>query len=183
MPIKISIPEKELYDDENEEFIYIKKQDISLEHSLVSLQKWEQRWKEPFLQWTKSNTWEPEKLRDYIRCMTITQNVDPNVYRCLSTTEINQIVSYISDPMTATTIRSSENHHSREIITAEIIYYWMIKFNIPQEYRKWHLNSLLMLIEVCGIKETPEKKRSQAEIANYHRQINAANRAKFHSKG
>lgn len=180
MPIKISIPETDLYDEENELFIYIKKQDISLEHSLVSLQKWEQKWKLPFLDPSTNKT--VEMMRDYYRCMTITQNVDPDVYKAIPVKEFNRINDYILDPMTATTIRKDEKGR-REIITAEIIYYWMIELGIPSEYRKWHLNSLLTLIEVVSIKKQPEKKRSQSEIANYHRQINAANRAKFHSKG
>lgn len=180
MPIKISIPETDLYDEENELFIYIKKQDISLEHSLVSLQKWEQKWKLPFLDPSTNKT--VEMMRDYYRCMTITQNVDPDVYKAIPVKEFNRINEYILDPMTATTIRKDEKGR-REIITAEIIYYWMIELGIPSEYRKWHLNSLLTLIEVVSIKKQPEKKRSQSEIANYHRQINAANRAKFHSKG
>ena len=180
MPIKISIPETELYDEENNMFIYIKKQDISLEHSLVSLQKWEQKWKVPFLSKYTNKT--PEMMRDYIRCMTITQNVDPDVYRAIPASEFKRIVDYIEDPMTATTIRKDEKPN-REIITAEIIYYWMVEHGIPPEYRKWHLNSLLMLINVCSEKRAPEKKRSQSEINDYHRRINAMNRARFNSKG
>lgn len=180
MPIKISIPETELYDEENEELIYIKKQDISLEHSLVSLQKWEQKWKVPFLDPNRNKT--NEMMIDYIRCMTITQNVDHNAYLGIPPKEYERIMNYITDPMTATTIRNTEKGKP-EILTAEIIYYWMIEHGIPSEYRKWHLNSLLMLIEVCSIKRAPEKKRSASEMAAYHRQVNAANRAKYHSKG
>ena len=182
MPIKISIPETELYDEENNLFIYIKKQDISLEHSLVSLQKWEQKWKTPFLEWIRSENPNVNMLQDYVRCMTVTQNIDPYAYKAIPLTEWSRINEYISDPMTATTIKR-KTKGKREIITAEIIYYWMIRFNIPPEYRKWHLNSLLMLIEVCGIKETPEKQMSRSEQADYYRQVNAMNRAKFHSKG
>lgn len=180
MSIKISIPKTELYDEENNQFIYIKEQNILLEHSLVSLQKWEQKWKIPFLDQSRDKT--VEMVQDYIRCMTLTQNVDNNAYKAIPLSEWKRINEYISDPMTATTIRNI-GKGKKEIITAEIIYYWMIKFGIPPEYRKWHLNSLLMLIEVCGVKESPEQQRSASEIAAYHRQINAANRAKYHSKG
>ena len=180
MPIKILIPQTELYDEENNMFYDIKEQHLTLEHSLVSLQKWEQKWKVPFLDPRVEKT--VEMMRDYIRCMTVTQNVDPDAYMAIPPDEWKRINEYISDPMTATTIRST-GKKSREIVTAEIIYYWMIKCNIPPEYRKWHLNSLLMLIEVCGVKESPEKKMSQKELADYHRRVNAANRAKFHSKG
>lgn len=180
MPIKISIPETELYDEEKNLFIYIKKQDISLEHSLVSLQKWEQKWKVPFLDPNKDKT--NEQMIDYIRCMTITQNVDPYAYLAIPASEYKKIMEYITDPMTATTIRK-DGSKNKDILTAEIIYYWMIEHGIPSEYRKWHLNSLLMLIEVCSIKRAPEKKRSASEMAAYHRQVNAANRAKYHSKG
>lgn len=180
MPIKISIPETELYDEENNIFINIKKQDISLEHSLVSLQKWEQKWKVPFLSPHTNKT--SEMMLDYFRCMTITQNVDPDVYRAIPNSEIQRIVEYIQDPMTATTIRK-ENRHNNDIITAEVIYYWMVEHGIPPEYRKWHLNSLLMLINVCSEERAPKKERSQRETADYYRKVNAMNRAKYHSKG
>ena len=180
MPIKISIPETELYDEENNVFIYVKKQDISLEHSLVSLQKWEQRWKVPFLSPYTNKT--AEMMQDYIRCMTITQNVEPDTYRAIPASEYKRIVDYIQDPMTATTIHSKERK-SRDILTAEVIYYWMIEHGIPSEYRKWHLNSLLMLINVCSEERAPKKQRSQRETADYYRKVNAMNRARFNSKG
>lgn len=180
MPIKISIPETELYDEENNTFIYIKKQDISLEHSLVSLQKWEQKWKIPFLDPRREKT--AEMMQDYVRCMTITQNVDPDVYKAIPASEYKRIVDYIQDPMTATTIRK-EQKQNRDIITAEVIYYWMVEHGIPPEYRKWHLNSLLMLINVCSEERSPKKERSQRETADYYRRVNAMNRAKYHSKG
>lgn len=181
MPIKITIPRTELYDEKAKEFIYVKEQTISMEHSLVSLHKWEQKWHIPFLS-TKDKTY--EQVLDYLKFMTLTQNVDELAYKVIPQSEMNKINKYIENPMTATTITDFERKKkNKEIITAEIIYYWMIKLGIPVEFQKWHLNSLLMLIEVIGIKEAPEKQMSQAEIIRRQRAINAANRAKFHSKG
>lgn len=176
--LQITIPPGEMFDESKAEFIKTKGQVLALEHSLVSLSKWESKWHKPFL--SKEPKTRQETL-DYIKCMTLTQNVDPIVYNFLSIDNINQINDYIDDPMTATTINDkSPNKPNRSIITAEIIYYWMIAFNIPQEYQKWHLNRLLTLIRVCDIKNQPEKKMSKREIMNQHRSLNAARRAKRH---
>ena len=179
MPIKISIPETELYDEEKNLFIYIKKQDISLEHSLVSLQKWEQKWKVPFLDPNRDKT--NEQMIDYIRCMTITQNVDPYAYLAIPTSEYKKIMEYITDPMTATTIRK-DGSKNKDILTAEIIYYWMIEHGIPSEYRKWHLNQLLTLIRVFDVENSNEKMTKQ-DSAAWRRQQNEARRKALHSKG
>lgn len=180
MSIKITIPETELYDEEKQEFVKIKEQSILMEHSLVSLHKWEQKWHVPYLDTTKT----AEQNLDYLKFMTITQNVDPIVYYCIPASEIKRINEYIENPMTATTISNFDTKKKKkEIITAEIIYYWMIKLGVPVEFQKWHLNSLIMLIEVIGLKESPDKPMSaQAEMAQ-RRALNRARRAKYNSKG
>ena len=176
--LQITIPAGELWDEAREEIITVESCTIALEHSLVSLSKWESKWHKPFLS-DKQKT--QEESLDYIRCMTITQNVPWYVYHLMTETNIKAINEYIDNPMTATTFSRQENKkQNRSIITAEIIYYWMIAFNIPQEYQKWHLNKLLTLIQVCDIKNQPEKKMSKREIMNQHRSLNAVRRAKRH---
>lgn len=175
----LTIPPIEMFNEKTSEFVYSKEIKISLEHSLVSLSKWESRWNKPFL--SKDNKTLEETI-DYIRCMTITQNVDPEVYFRLTDENINTINKYIESPMTATTF-SDNGHSSREIITSELIYYWMISLNIPMECQKWHLNRLLTLIRVCNIKNAPAKKMSRREIMNRNAALNAARRKKLNSTG
>lgn len=120
---------------------------------------------------------------DYIKCMTITQNVNPKVYNSLTAENIEQINNYIDEPMTATTFSETNNTRSREIITSELIYYWMFSLNIPMECQKWHLNRLLTLIRVCNIKNAPPKKMSRRDIMSRNAALNAARRKKLNSKG
>ena len=120
---------------------------------------------------------------DYIRCMTITQNVNPICYLGLTRANLLEVKNYIDDTMTATTFRNRNGPKSHEIITAEIIYYWMIELGIPFECQKWHLNRLLTLVNVCSIKNTPAKKMSRKDALAQQSQLNAARRAKFKSKG
>ena len=154
---------------------------MQLEHSLVSLSKWESKWHKAFL--TKTEKTE-EEMRDYIRCMTITQNVDPDVYKYLSHGNIAEIRQYIDDPMTATYISDDKNSKGgRETVTSELIYYWMISLNIPDRFEKWHLNRLMTLIKVCNVKNSPKKRRSKRDIASQYASINAARRKQLNTKG
>lgn len=178
----ITVPATEQFDDIKQEFVSTKEQTLQLEHSLVSLSKWESRWHKPFL--TKEEKTFEETM-DYIKCMTLTQNVKPEVYACLTNDNITQINNYIYDPMTATTFYMEEksNKSNREIVTSELIYYWMISLNIPVEFQKWHLNRLLTLIRVCNIKNQPPKKRSKREIMSRNAAINAARKKQLNTKG
>lgn len=124
-----------------------------------------------------------DELTDYIRCMTITQNANPICYLGLTRGNLLDVKNYIDDSMTATTFKNRNGSKSHEIITAEIIYYWMIELGIPFECQKWHLNRLLTLINVCSIKNTPAKKMSRKDALAQQSQLNAARRAKFKSKG
>lgn len=179
--LQLIIPGSEYWDEEKEEFVYSKSYVLNLEHSLVSISKWESRWHKPFL--AKADKTSEETL-DYIKCMTITQNVDPEAYNHLTSSNVEQINSYIESPMTATTFREDKNApKNREIITSEIIYYWMIVHNIPFECQKWHLNRLLTLIRVCNIKNQPQKKRSKKEILASNAAINAARRKELNTSG
>ena len=171
--LEITIPETQLWDGRNETFVTVKQHTLRLEHSLVSISKWEQKWCKSYFS-RKEKT--KEEIIDYIRCMTITQNVDPYIYYCLTRENEEQIKNYIDAPMTAVTFPNEKKGGSRDIITAEIIYYWMISLGIPFECRKWHLNSLIALIKVCNIKNQPPKKMGRRELASHHRAVNAARR-------
>lgn len=179
--LTITIPPCEMWDEAKEEFSYFDGQILQLEHSLVSLSKWESNWCKPFLSSDKKTT---EEILDYIRCMTITQNVNPKVYDCLSDENFSEIQRYIDAPMTATTFSIDPSERGGfEIITAEIIYYWMVAFNIPFECQKWHLNRLLTLIKVCERKNRPPKKMSQRSIMSRNARLNAQRRARLKSRG
>ena len=175
--LQVTIPSREWWDEKNEVFIYTKEQNLCLEHSLVSLSKWEAKYHKPFL--TKETKTKQETI-DYIRCMTTTQTVDPLVYVSLPNDIIQKIIAYIDDPMTATIVPDDSNPHkiNREQVTAELIYYWMIQLNIPFECQKWHLNRLLMLIRVCSFKNQPRKKSSQGQLRSKFASINAKRRPK-----
>lgn len=178
--LNIIIPETEYYDENKNEFKTYKEQKLQLEHSLVSISKWESKFHKPFL--GKDDKTTPE-LMYYIRCMTITQNVPDHVYSRITHKNINEITEYIDDPMTATTFSNINNKPNREIITSELIYYWMFSYNIPIECQKWHINRLLTLIRVFNVKQTPPKKMSRREIMSRNAQLNAARRKKLNSKG
>ena len=180
--LNITIPAIDGWDDDKQEFVDIKpSRTLSLEHSLISLSKWESKWCKPFIS-TKDKT--QEEIIDYIKCMTLTQNVADDVYNRLSFENIKQINEYINAPMTATRFFNDKNvKTSREQITSEIIYYWMITLNIPFECQKWHLNRLLTLIRVCNIKNQPPKKMNRREILSRNAALNAARRKQFNSKG
>ena len=178
--LEITIPKQRLFNEETYEFMYVDETKLCLEHSLVSLSKWESKWHKPFISSEKSK----EEIMDYIKFMTITKNVNPIVYNALTDENVIQIKNYIDDPMTATTFSQKNNgEHNSEIITAELIYYWMIELKIPVEFQKWHINRLITLIRVCKIKNTPPKKRSSREIASRTAAINAARRQKYAKKG
>ena len=178
--LTINIPDREWFNDATQEFITVKGTTLQLEHSLVSLSKWEAKWNIPFLSKDEKTL---EQTLDYIRCMTITQNVNPIVYEQLSEENIKQINKYINSSMTATTFSNLNNNPSREIITSELIYYWMISLNVPMECQKWHLNRLLTLIRVCNAKNAPAKKMSARDIMSRNSALNAARRKKYNTKG
>lgn len=179
--LRITVPATELWDEVKEEFVYTKEQTLQLEHSLVSLSKWESKWHKAFLG-KKEKT--DEEILDYVRCMTITQNVEPEVYRRLSAQNYADINAYIEAPMTAICFpEDMPGKGSKETVTSELIYYWMISFNIPVEFQKWHLNRLLALIRVCNLKNSPPKKRGRRELMSRNAALNAARRKKLGTKG
>lgn len=174
----------ELWDEVKQEFVLTegtKEQTLQLEHSLVSLSKWESKWCRSFLSKPPATT---EETIDYIKCMTLTKNVNPNAYANLTTENIEQIKEYINAPMTATTFSDNKKGgRNNEIVTSELIYYWMISLQIPFECQKWHINRLLTLIRVCNVKNQPPKKRSKREIMSRNAALNAARRQQLNTNG
>lgn len=183
--LTVIIPDYEGFDEKTQEFITVKGATLQLEHSLISLKKWEQKWHIPFLDKNKEKT--NEMMLDYIRCMTINPNINDDVYKIIPVKVAEEITKYIEDPMTATWFNDpttiGAQKRSSEVVTAEIIYYWMIALNIPVEFQKWHLNSLLTLIRVVNIKNQPNKKMGSKEWASQRAALNAKRRAKSHSAG
>ena len=181
MPLPIHIPKKELFDQKTGKFIIVKETNIILEHSLISISNWESKWHKPYLSSDKKTT---EEFISYLQCMCLTKNVDPNVFYAIDGDDIRRIVSYITDSMTATTIKKREQKKSREIITSELIYFWMTNFNIPFEpCQKWHINRLLTLIEIASIKNQPPKKMGKREAAQQRAALNASRRARYNTRG
>lgn len=178
----LKIPASEKWDETNQCFVYGDAFTLQLEHSLISISKWEANWKKPFL---SKNSMTNEQTMDYVKCMTITQNVPDDVYSRLTQENFNEISAYIESPMTATWFNNTEEKGklNNEQITAELIYYWMIALQIPFECQKWHLNRLLTLVRVCNIKNQPPKKMSQRELLERNRALNAKRRAEMKSRG
>lgn len=186
--LTITVTGEEDWDEINEVFVpAIKPTTLRLEHSLISLSKWESKWKVPYLT-TEQTT---EQAQDYVRCMTLTQNVDPEVYSRVDKRILDEVGDYISDPMSATWFSEDKGKRPAhrngrmmgEVITAEIVYYWMISANIPMECEKWHLNRLLTLIRVINEKNTPPKKMSKGEIMRRNAALNAKRKAKLGTHG
>lgn len=178
--LQIEVPNAEYLNEVNNEFVQVKGGILQLEHSLISLSKWESTWEKPFL--NKGPETEEEAV-DYVKCMTLNNNVDSRIYFNLTEDNLNDINHYIDAPMTATWFNDRDAKLNREVITAEIIYYWMIALNIPFECQKWHINRLLTLIKVCNIKNGPKKKMNKKDIMAQNRALNAARKRKHNSKG
>lgn len=173
--LKINIIRPEQYDEINNVFIESVEKTILLEHSLVSLSKWESRWNKPFISKIEKTT---EETIDYIFCMTIEPNIDIDMYKYISNSDICVVRDYIGANMTATTFSNQNKENNREIVTSEIIYYWMTALNIPFECQTWHLNRLLTLINVCNLKNNPPKKMSRRETLQRNAALNASRKKK-----
>lgn len=185
--LQVTIPDapaEEYWDEATETFVVkpgCKGVTLQLEHSLMTVSKWESKWHKSFMA-TKEKT--VEETIDYIRCMTLTKDVKPEVYEHLTVDNLKAVNDYINDSMTATTIkRKPGKGPSRKIITSEIIYSWMIDCDIPFSCEKWHLNRLLTLIEVCNTRNTPEKKMSKKSIMKDNAALNNARKAAMRSRG
>ena len=179
--LTITIPVTEEFDEIKGEFVYSKEQTLQLEHSLISISKWESKWCKPFLAKQDKTA---EEIIDYVKCMTLNKSVSDDVYRCLTQDNISAINEYIGAPMTATYFSNQDKgKKNNEQITSELIYYWMIALQIPFECQKWHINRLLTLIRVCNVKNAPPKKMSKREIISRNAALNAARRQQLNTKG
>jgi hypothetical protein len=179
--LHIKTPDVEFFDERTQTFENVKGCTLRLEHSLLSISKWESKWKKPFLS-NDEKTY--QELIDYIRCMTLNRNVDPKVYACISQKNLDAIYEYIGSSHTATTFKDKlKRGPSGEIITSELIYYWMISCNIPFECEKWNIDRLLTLVRICTIKSEKPKKMSRREIMQRNRALNASRKAKYHTRG
>ena len=175
--LKITIPETEFYDSSTNSFFTVAKQTLLLEHSLISLSKWEQKWHIRFLDDSITKT--REQIVDYIRCMTVNSEPDPSVYSVIANNEtiIKQIKDYIQNPMTATTIYDLRNElkkskkEKKENLSAEVLYYMMFSRGIPIECSKWHLNTLISLLKVYDFYN--EQNVNKAKGKNGTRKLNS----------
>lgn len=179
--LTIVVPGVEMFDEQSQEFVTNGDVTLELEHSLISLSKWESMYEKPFL---GDDNKTAEEVLGYIKLMTLTPNVPDEVFEKLSNANVLAINNYIESKMTATWFSEAPSApKSRDVITAELIYYWMIIFNIPFECEKWHLNRLFTLIRVCNIKQAKPKKMSRAEIAARNRELNAQRKAQLGTRG
>lgn len=181
--LQITLSSKDLWDEVNSEFVLVNEANLVLEHSLLSISKWESKWKKPFLTQTPKTK---EELNDYVRCMTIkSSNNDPSIYKYISDKELIQIQEYMDDSMTATRFPANQGSGSKngEEITSELIYYWLSAAQIPFEVQTWHINRLFTLLRISSVKNQPAKKMSRKDTMMSNQSLNAMRRAKLGSKG
>ena len=179
--LKLIVPMEESIDDATNEFIVTKAFVLELEHSLASLSKWESTFEKPFLS-TKDKT--QEEIAEYIDMMLLTPDVPVEVMKHFGAPQFNAINTYIGSKQSATTINEvKQGTSTKEVITAEIIYYWMVSMNIPFECQYWHLNKLLTLIKVINKKNEPAKKLGRQEAARRQRELNEQRRAQLNTRG
>ena len=181
--LQITVPKTEIFDENKNQFLWIPETTIQMEHSLVSLSKWEKRHCKAYLDPKLQHS--ADEILDYFKCMTITQNVKNSVYLALTQRNIEDISSYINNPMTATTFNESiiSKKRSNKFITSEYLYFCMFSLGIPIECEKWHLNRLLVLLKMFEEENKPHKKQSEAETLNYYAKLNAERKRKWHTKG
>lgn len=183
--LELNVPAREWFDETREEFVTEGRPcTLMLEHSLLSVSKWESKWRIPFLDDSTPKT--KEQALDYIRCMTVNKNVDPSVYNRISRSMVRRIEEYVEDRQTATFInrrKKSARPSVKETVTSELIYFWMVSYNIPFECQKWHLSRLLMLIDVCAFKNEAPTRMTPNELVKRNSALNKSRRARLKTRG
>jgi hypothetical protein len=180
--LEIDVPASELYIEDEARFVECPAVRLRLEHSLLSISKWESKWRKPFLD-SKVQKTRDESI-DYVRCMTLNQNVNPLCYKGITGEMLEKVNAYVNADLTATTFSSVPDHSpNRQVVTSELIYYWMAGYGIPIECQKWHLSRLLTLIRIFDIKSGRQKKMSASEIMAQNRSLNEARRKAAKSRG
>lgn len=175
--LTIHVNPSEQFNNETNEFFTTPGGVLVLEHSLLSISKWEAKWKKPFLK--KDNGITQEQFIDYIKCMTINKNVPDDLYKSLTRNDVKTISEYIEDPMTATWFKDRKARGSNgEVQTSELLYYYMFEAGIPIDCERWHLNRLLVLIRIYGEKNSGNNKMNKKDVLAQNRALNAARHAK-----
>lgn len=184
--LKIKVEPVQGWNSVKEEFVSFPGGELELEHSLISLSKWEAKWHKPFI--SEQNNMSDELFMSYVKCMTVVKHGPDDMYDYLTRKNMTEIQMYMLDPHTATTFQDppegmARPHGQKQILTSEVIYQEMVELGIPFECEKWHLNRLLTLIRVCVTKQQPSPKMSKRDTYQSMAALNAARRAKMHSKG
>lgn len=178
--LQITVPAREFFNDETQEFITYPEVSLKMEHSLLSLSQWESKWEKPFLELGNRTK---EETAYYFKCMTLSPELPTDFFRLIPDTVNDAIIAYIESKQTATFFTKNQPGFSRQKVTSELIYYWMVSLNIPFECETWHLNRLTTLIRVCNEQAKPEKGLKGAALAKRNSELNAARRAQLNSKG
>lgn len=180
--LKLTIPGIESYDENRGEFVTVDDTVIELEHSLVSLSKWEEEFEKPFLDKTQRTS---EEILAYIMCMVLTPDVPPEVFGRLTQKNIDDVMQYIQAPRTGTTVHTRDDPKKRpETLTSELMYYYMFSLQIDKECETWHLNRLFTLVRVFSAKNADDKpKKSTVDDLARRRALNEQRKAKLNSRG
>ena len=179
--LTIIVPGAEHYDEEQEEFITVGDYVLELEHSLVSLSKWESFYEKPFLGGSDKTN---EEVTYYIECMILTTEYPKGLISRLNKANLETINKYINAKRSATWFTETNNSRNTEIVTSELVYYWMFSATVPLECETWHLNRLFTLLRVFSEKNDPKKKKiSRADIARRNEELNAQRRAQLGTSG
>lgn len=179
--LTIVIEGEESFNNEEQTFETLNDVVIELEHSLLSVSKWESKFQKPFLAAGKKTS---EELFEYLKAMVVTPSIDLDVLYSCSQKNLDTIQEYIDSSQSATTFGvMPERQGLGEVITSELIYYWIVAFKIPFECQTWHLNRLFALIRICNIKNSKPKPMSRMELAQRNRELNAKRRAELGTTG
>lgn len=182
--LTLTVPSQEFWDEKRQLFLSTKEETLLLEHSLLSISKWESKWHKPFFQ--SLNDMSNDEFIDYVRCMSVNKKIDSNSFLFMTRDNMDSITNYINDPMTASWFNEKKGpvgRRSSEVITSELIYCWMTQLNIPFECERWHLNRLMVLIRICSIKNAPPEKQSRRETLNQYAALNKMRKAKHGGRG